>query len=264
MIKVAVSGALGKMGRRLVALLAESADMQLAGAIEARGAAGIGKPLKDILPEAPAGVILKDSYAGGSDVVVDFSSHVASAALAAAVVRFRVPIVIGTTGLTADEMKVIDEAAHHVPVLVAPNMSVGANVLFDAAARMAKALGADFDVEIIEAHHRFKKDAPSGTALEAARRIAEARGLSGKNFVYGRQGDTGVRPPDAIAIHAVRAGDIVGDHTILFSCLGERLELKHQAHTRDAFARGALRAARFLVAQEPGKYSMKDVLSANT
>jgi 4-hydroxy-tetrahydrodipicolinate reductase len=262
MIKVAVSGALGKMGRRLVALLAESKDMQLSAALESAGVPGTGKPLKAAVPEAPETVILKDVYSGGADVVIDFSFHAASAALASAVLRFNTPIVIGTTGFTAEEMKTIDEASHHVPVLVAPNMSVGANVMFDVAARMAKALGADFDIEIIEAHHRFKKDAPSGTALEAARRIAEARGLSDKDFVYGRHGETGARPSEQIAIHAVRAGDIVGDHTILFSCLGERLELKHQAHTRDAFARGALRAARFLVAQKPGKYSMKDVLAA--
>jgi len=262
MIKVAVHGALGKMGRRLVALIAESGDMTLAGAIEAPGTAGAGKPLKTLVPEAPDGVILTDRYSGGADIVIDFSSHGAAAKLAEALVPFRTPVVIGTTGLTRDEARAIDEASHQIPILVSPNMSVGANVLFEAAARMAKALGADFDVEIIEAHHRFKKDAPSGTALEAARRIAEARGLSDKDFVYGRQGETGARPPDTIAIHAVRAGDIVGDHTVLFSCLGERLELKHQAHTRDAFARGALRAARWLVGQEPGKYSMKDVLQS--
>jgi 4-hydroxy-tetrahydrodipicolinate reductase len=262
MIRVAVNGVLGKMGRRLVALLAESKDMALSAAVEAPGTPGVGGKLKDILPEAPEGVVLKDAYAGGADVVIDFSSHAASAALAGAAAAARTPVVIGTTGLSAEEKRAVDEAARAVPVLVAPNMSVGANVMFDVAARMAKALGADFDVEIIEAHHRFKKDAPSGTALEAARRIAEALGLGEKDFIYGRHGETGARPPDQIAIHAVRAGDIVGDHTILFSCLGERLELKHQAHTRDAFARGALRAARFLVGKKPGKYSFADVLKA--
>ena len=262
MIKVAIHGALGKMGRRLVALIAESEDMTLSGAIEGAGTTGIGKKLKTLVPEAPDKVLLLDSYKGGADVVIDFSFHTASAKLAETLVPFRAPVVIGTTGFTKDEMRVIDEASHHIPVLVAPNMSVGANVLFDTAAKMAKALGADFDIEIIEAHHRFKKDAPSGTALEAARRIAEARGLSEKSFLYGRQGETGARQSDTIAIHAVRAGDIVGDHTILFSCLGERLELKHQAHTRDAFARGALRAARWLIAQQAGKYSMKDVLQS--
>lgn len=260
MTKVAINGALGKMGRRLIALLTESDDMSLAAAIEARGTPGVGQPLKALVPEAPEGITLMDSYPGGADVVIDFSSHGASAKLAEALVPFHTPVVIGTTGFTKEELAVIDSAAHKIPLLVAPNMSVGANVMFDMAARMAKALGADFDIEIVEAHHRFKKDAPSGTALEAARRVAQARGLSEKAFVYGRQGETGARPQDVIAIHAVRAGDIIGDHTILFSCLGERLELKHQAHTRDAFARGALRAAGWLATQKPGRYSMKDVL----
>jgi 4-hydroxy-tetrahydrodipicolinate reductase len=177
-------------------------------------------------------------------------------------VGFNTPLVIGTTGFSPDELARIDEAANHIPVLLAPNMSVGANVLFDVAAEMARKLGADFDVEIIEAHHRFKKDAPSGTALEAARRVAAARGTPERNIIFGRHGDTGVRPSDEIAIHAVRAGDIVGDHTILFSCLGERLELIHRAHTRDAFARGALRGARWLLSKGPGRYSYKDVLEA--
>ncbi len=260
MIKVAIQGALGKMGRILIALVAESDDLELVGAVEGKGQAGVGRPARDFAPEAPEGVVVEDRYAGGADVVIDFSNHAASAALAAEMVRFNTPLVIGTTGLTPAERAQVEDAAHHIPIVFAPNMSVGANVFFDIAARMARMLGADFDVEIVEAHHRFKKDAPSGTALEAARRVAEARGLSDDAFIFGRHGETGARPSDQIAIHALRAGDIVGDHTVLFSCLGERLELKHQAHTRDAFARGALRAARWLIAQGPGLYGMKDVL----
>jgi len=262
MIKVGINGALGKMGRMLIGLIAESKDMVLASATEAKGTQGVGKKLSTLVPEAPAKVVLKDAYTGGADVVIDFSAHAASAALAQAMVEFNTPIVIGTTGLTPEEKQVVKEAALHIPILMAPNMSVGANVLFDIAAKTAKALGEDFDIEIIEAHHRFKKDAPSGTALEAARRVAEARGLSSKDFIYGREGETGARPQNQIAIHSVRAGDIVGDHTILFSCLGERLELKHQAHTRVAFARGALRAARWLIAQGPGIYGMREVLES--
>ena len=261
MIKVGIAGALGKMGHRLIALIAESKDMQLVAAFESAGVPGVGKPLKSLVAEAPEGVILKDRYTGGADVVIDFSSHAASAALAKEMIGFNTPLVIGTTGLTPEERQAVEGAGLYIPVILAPNMSVGANVLFDMAARMAKALGEDFDIEIVEAHHRFKKDAPSGTALEAARRIAEARGLSEEAFIYGRHGDTGARPANQIGIHAVRAGDIVGDHTIYFSCLGERLELKHQAHTRDAFARGALRAAGWLISQGPGMYGMKDVLA---
>ena len=260
MINVCISGALGKMGRRLIALAAETRDMKVVGALEAAGTAGTGEAASVFVPEAPEGVVLETAYKGGADVIIDFSFHAASAVLAPVAASFGTPIVIGTTGITRTEMKEIDAAAKKIPVLTAPNMSVGANVMFDIAARMAKALGVDFDIEIIEAHHRFKKDAPSGTALEAARRMAEARGQDEKAFVYGRQGETGARAAGEIAIHAVRAGDIVGDHTILFSCLGERIELKHQAHTRDAFARGALRAARWLVGKKPGKYAMKDVL----
>lgn len=261
-MNVALHGALGKMGRRLAALIAESGDMRLTCAVEAAGAPGIGTPLKNMAPEAPDGLILTETYNGGADVVIDFSFHTAVPAIVASAAGHGTPIVIGTTALSAGEREAVEEASAKIPVLLAPNMSIGANVLFETAARMAAALGEDFDIEIIEAHHRFKKDAPSGTALEAARRIARARGLSEKDFIYGRQGDTGARPANEIAIHSVRAGDIVGDHTVVFSCLGERLELVHRAHTRDAFARGALRAARFVAAQPAGLYAMKDVLAS--
>ncbi|MCD6406201.1 MAG: 4-hydroxy-tetrahydrodipicolinate reductase [Planctomycetes bacterium] len=262
MLKVAVHGALGRMGRRLVALVAGAGDLELAAAVEAPGTPGIGSPVKGVIPQAPDGVILSEHYTGGADVVIDFSFHTASAALAREVAETRTPLVIGTTGFAAEELRAIDAASQKIALLIAPNMSVGANVLFDIAAETASLLGADFDVEIIEAHHRFKKDAPSGTALEVARRIRDARGLGEEAFIFGRHGHTGERPPDQIAIHAVRAGDIVGDHTVLFSCLGERLELTHRAHTRDAFALGALRAARFLAGRPPGKYTYKDVLKA--
>ena len=260
MIKVAIAGALGKMGRRLVALVCAADDMELVGAFDAPGSQGIGERLTAIVPEAPDAVTLADSYQGAADVVIDFSFHTASAALAERMVQFRTPVVIGTTGFTDEERETIEAASNEIPVLLAPNMSVGANVMFDVAAEMARMLGEDFDIEILEAHHRFKKDAPSGTALEVARRMAKARGLSEKNIIYGRHGQTGARPTDEIAIHAVRAGDIVGDHTIMFSCLGERLELVHRAHTRDAFARGALRGASWLLSKGPGLYDYKDVL----
>lgn len=263
MTRVGVHGALGKMGRRLVALVAEAGDMELAGAFEAAGTDGVGRALREVIAEAPEGLLLEDAYAGGADVVIDFSFHTAAAELAERAAGAGTALVIGTTGFTAEELGRIDAAAKEVPVLLAPNMSVGANVLFDMAARMAGSLGEDFDIEIIEAHHRFKKDAPSGTALEAARRVAAARGLGERDIIYGRHGETGAREAGEIAIHAVRAGDIVGDHTVLFSCLGERLELVHRVHTRDAFARGALRGARFVVKQAAGKYCYKDVLEAS-
>ncbi len=261
MTRVAVHGALGRMGRRLVALTAAAEDLLLTAAIEAAGCPGVGMPLRQSMADAPEGVVLSDRYTGGADVVIDFSSHDASWQLAEEMAGFRTPLVIGTTGFTQVELARIDEVANEIPILLAPNMSVGANVMFDIAARMASMLGEDFDVEIVEAHHRFKKDAPSGTALEAARRIAAASGAGPKDVIYGRRGETGARPPGQIAVHAVRGGDIVGEHTIFFSCLGERLELIHRAHTRDAFVRGALRAARWLAGQGPGRYDYSDVLA---
>jgi 4-hydroxy-tetrahydrodipicolinate reductase len=262
MLKVAVAGALGKMGRMLVALVVEADDMELVAAIDAAPTPGVADALAKHVPGAPEGVVVEAEYKGGADVIIDFSFHAASAELAEKAAALGTPLVIGTTGLSDVERERVERASHDVAILFAPNMSVGANVMFDIAARMASMLGGDFDVEIVEAHHRFKKDAPSGTALEAARRVAEAKGLGRENIIYGREGETGARPADEIAVHALRAGDIVGEHRILFSCLGETLELTHRAHTRECFVRGALRGARWLVKKEAGLYGYADVLAA--
>jgi len=260
MISVCVSGALGRMGRRIVALLSAEEDMELAEAVEAPARDEVGTELRKLVPEAPAGLVLREGYGGGADVVVDFSFHAATAGLAERAAELGTPLVIGTTGFTAEERGKVEAAAEKVPLLLAPNMSVGANVFFELAETMSRMLGEEFDIELVETHHRFKKDAPSGTALEAARRAGKPRGIGEEKFLFGRRGETGERPRDVIGIHSVRAGDVVGDHQLIFSCLGERMELTHRANTRDAFARGALRGARFIIEKEPGLYSYADVL----
>jgi 4-hydroxy-tetrahydrodipicolinate reductase len=170
-----------------------------------------------------------------------------------------VPLVVATTGHTAEQRRAIEEAAHETAVLMAPNMSLAVNVLFRLVGEAARLLaGKDFDVEVVERHHRFKKDAPSGTALHFARLIQEAMG--GGELRHGREGLVGERPRREIGVHALRVGDNVGEHTVVFSTLGETLELSHKGHSRDSYARGALLAAKFLAGKPAGRYSMNDVL----
>ena len=170
-------------------------------------------------------------------------------------------MVVGTTGFSPEMLKEIQTLAKGIRCVMAPNMSVGVNVMFKIAGEMARLLSEDFDMEILEVHHRFKKDAPSGTAMRLARVVAEAAGRDLEQVgVYGRKGITGVRTDEEIAVHALRAGDITGDHTLMFGGIGERLELIHRAHSRDNFARGAVRAARWVVGQPAGLYDMQDVL----
>ena len=170
-------------------------------------------------------------------------------------------MVIGTTGFSVEQEQQIYAAAEMIPVCISPNMSIGVNLLFELVKIAAAKLDKNYDIEIIETHHRFKKDSPSGTAKRLAENIAQVRGIDlEKKGVYGRKGLVGARQTDEIGMHAVRAGDIIGDHTVLFSSLGERIELVHKAHTRNAFAHGALRAAKFLIGKKPGVYTMADVL----
>jgi 4-hydroxy-tetrahydrodipicolinate reductase len=171
----------------------------------------------------------------------------------------RIPLVVATTGHTAEQRKEIEEAAHETAILMAPNMSLAVNLLMKLASQAAAVLrDKDFDVEILERHHRFKKDSPSGTALHIARNIQEAMGQT--QLRHGREGLVGERPPHEIGVHAIRVGDNVGEHTVIFSTLGETLELTHRAHARDCYARGALQAAKFLAAKPAGRYTMNDVL----
>lgn len=201
------------------------------------------------------------SVAKPGAIVIDFTTPEASLEALAVAENEGMPYVLCTTGFDAKQKARITEAARKIPVLFSPNMSIGVNVLFKAAEAVAKALGSGFDVEIIEAHHNRKKDAPSGTALGFAGAVARGLGVSPEeNAVYGRAGIGEPRPRNQIGIHAVRGGDIAGDHTVLFAGDGERVELRHVAHGRQVFAQGALRAARFLQGKKPGLYTMNDVL----
>jgi len=260
-IRVAINGAAGRMGRRLVALAAENPDLQLVAALESSGNTQLGKDAGDLAGIGPLGVKLTEKLpATGVDVLVDFSLPAGSMARLHECRSAKVAMVIGTTGFGEPEEMGIALVAKEIPIVKAPNMSVGVNVLLKTAAQVAKALGPDYDIEIIEAHHRFKQDAPSGTALALARAIAAATGRDlAADACYGRQG-VSPRRPGEIGIHAIRAGDIVGEHRVYLAALGERIELGHVATTRDTFARGALRAALWLAGRPAGLYSMQDVL----
>ena len=194
------------------------------------------------------------------EVIVDFSSHQATRALLELAVAQRKPVVLGTTGHSASEKKELLALAAKVPCVWAGNFSVGVNLLFALTRRAASVLGSDYDAEVIEMHHRFKKDAPSGTAARLLEIILEERKLDAKALRHGREGIVGERTPTEVGIHALRGGDVVGDHTVMFAALGERIELTHKASDRAIFARGALRAAQWVVAQPPGVYDMQDVL----
>lgn len=263
-MKLVMNGALGRMGRRIIALASDAADIQVAGAVEYAGHPDIGRDAGEIIGIGSIGVPVTDdlrSAVESADVVVDFSWPDTILKTAELCGNTRTPLVVGTTGLKTDERATFGRLVAAIPCVLAPNMSVGVNLLFKLAAETASILGDDYDVEITEIHHRFKKDAPSGTANRLAEIIAEALGRDIEHQArYGRKGITGERTPEEIGIHAVRTGDVVGEHTVSFGTIGERIELVHKAHSRDALAQGALRAARFIVTALPGIYDMQDVL----
>ncbi len=247
------------MGRMLVRLVCEDAELELAAALERAD-----HPLHGADAAPGARVKFGTELPDGVDVMIDFATPQSTMERLANCVERNIAMAIGTTGFDSDQVGRLRAASEKIPLLLAPNMSVGVNVVFEIAAEIARRLGNDYDIEIIEAHHNQKGDAPSGTALRIAESIAGALGVDlSEHAVYGRRGRVGKRPRGEIGIHAVRAGDIVGDHTVIFATQGERIELRHQAHSRENFARGALRAARFLAGKPAGFYSMKDVLGAN-
>jgi 4-hydroxy-tetrahydrodipicolinate reductase len=263
MANLIVAGAAGRMGRMLVAFGARDSAHKLVGAVEARGIDAVGKDAGDIAGIGATGIKITDDYAAivrPGTVTLDFTTAAASMEHLEAAVKAGGAVVIGSTGFSAEQEKRAREIAPRIRAVIAPNMSVGVNVLMKIAAEVAAILP-DFDAEVIEIHHRTKVDAPSGTALGLARAIASARGQElAAHAVYGREGITGVRPPDQIGVLAIRAGDAVGDHTVIFGGQGERLELIHRAQSRESLARGALRAAAWIEHQKPGLYSMRDVL----
>lgn len=263
-VDIVVAGAAGRMGNRIVACLAGLPDLRLVAALEAPGHAAIGRDAGELAGIGKAGVSVGVDAAAEimrDRVLIEFSVPEASLAHLRLVAQNGARAVIGTTGFSAEQRAEIGELAKRAPIVLSPNMSVATNVAFKLLATMAKALGDDYDIEITEIHHRFKKDAPSGTALRMAEVIAEALGRDlDQVAVYGRQGLPGERTRPEIGILSLRSGDVVGEHTVSFGTLGERLELVHRAHNRDTYARGAVRAARFIAGRPPGLYSMADVL----
>lgn len=264
MVKIIVAGAGGRMGARLVGLIRESADLQLVGAVERKGHPAVGSDAGDIAGCGRTGVAITDDLASAidlADALIDFTAPDATLAHLRVMAAKRKAMVIGTTGLSAAQLAELKTAAQSLPCVFSPNMSVGVNVVLKVLADMARAFGGDYDIEVTEAHHRLKKDAPSGTALKIAQVLADATGRAlDEVAVYGRKGMVGERRRGEIGIQVIRAGDIVGDHTVLFGGPGERIEVTHRAENRDTFARGALRAAQWVVTRPPGLYDMHDVL----
>ncbi|MEZ6139901.1 MAG: 4-hydroxy-tetrahydrodipicolinate reductase [Zavarzinella sp.] len=259
--KLAINGACGRMGQRLVALSHEDSVFELVAAIDARQSPGFGKDAGEVAGIGPVGVLIGEKLDLNTkpDVVIDFSTPDGSLAITRECVARKIPIVIATTGFSDAQRDEIATAAHETAVLISPNFSLVVNLLFKLVTVAGKSLaGKGFDVEIVERHHRFKHDSPSGTAMHFAHLIAQEMGLS--HYVHGREGLVGQRRDDEIGIHAVRAGDNVGEHTIIYSALGETMELVHKGTSRDSYARGALLAAKFLANRPAGRYSMNDVL----
>jgi 4-hydroxy-tetrahydrodipicolinate reductase len=249
------------MGRLVVALAIDAGEFDIIAAVEKKRHPDIGKDAGVIACAKAVNVKIDGSYSPGADVVIDFSQPEGVNAAIDYCLKEKAALVLCTTGLSAEQHKRIKTASADIPVIYGTNMSVGMNVLFSIVGKVASMLGEEYDIEIVEQHHRFKKDAPSGSALTLAENICAETGkyLSG-SFTYGRSGKDAIRQKGTIGIHAVRAGDIVGIHSVIFSTLGETVTLGHSAHSRDNFARGALRAAKWLVDKKPGLYSMADVL----
>lgn len=264
MTALAIHGAGGRMGRALLTACAARPDLTLTGAFERPDHPALGQDAGVLAGLAPAGVGLTAVANLGNvafDVLVDFTRPAGTLGVLEACRQAGRAMVIGTTGLDADGRAAIARAGQDIPIVWAPNMSIGVNVCFALLATAARVLGDDFDVEIIEAHHRHKVDAPSGTALRMGEIVASALGRDlAADAVYGRQGHTGPRPPGQIGFATVRGGDIVGDHTVLFAGDGERVEITHRAASRENFAAGALRAAAWVAGRAPGVYDMQDVL----
>ena len=262
-IKIAIAGSSGRMGRVLLEGVAQADDLVLHAALEHGGSAMLGRYAGELLG-TPCGVhISADVVAAlqGADVLIDFTRPEGTLHHLEICRKLGVNMVVGTTGLNAQQKAQLGAAAQRIGIVFAPNMSVGVNLVFKLLETASRVLAQGYDIEIIEAHHRHKVDAPSGTALGMGEVIAKTLGRDlAKCAVYGREGVTGERDPSTIGFATVRGGDIVGDHTVMFAGTGERIEITHKASSRATFAQGALRAARFLKANPAGMYDMQDVL----
>ncbi len=262
-VRVAVAGAAGRMGRALLEAAARTPEIRLAAAFDVPGSACVGRDAGELAAGA-AGVTVGSEAAAAlkaADVLIDFTRPEATLAHLAACRSAKRPMVIGTTGFGAAQLEAIRAAAGEVAIVMAPNMSVGVNVALKLVETAAKALGPDYDVEVFEIHHKLKVDAPSGTALALGEAAVAARGSAlEREAVYARHGTTGERRPGSIGFSVARGGDVVGDHTVFFAGPGERLEITHRSSSRATYAQGAMRAAQFVAGKPPGLYDMRDVL----
>jgi 4-hydroxy-tetrahydrodipicolinate reductase len=249
------------MGRRILELAREDGNLEVVAALEAPAHPGQGRDVGEVMGVGKLGLVVRDDVPLDTrvDALIDFSAPEGTMNVLRLCAQRRIALIVATTGHNTGQKKEIEAAAHETALLMAPSMSLGVNLLMKLVRQAAEIVrDKGFDVEIVERHHRFKKDSPSGTALHFARIVQEAMGQT--ELRHGREGLVGERPGHEIGIHAIRVGDNVGEHTIIFSALGETLELTHRAHTRDCYVRGALLAAKYLAGRPPGRYTMDDVL----
>lgn len=261
MIRLAINGALGRMGRTVGRMAAQNGAFRIVSAVENSDSVGSGRDYGTLLGLEPLGVEVASRLGGRPDVLIDFSVPDASMARLAECSKAGTAHLICTTGFTGAQKKEIARAAKRIAVLLASNTSIGVTALLTTVGDVARMLGDGYDVEIVEVHHRRKKDAPSGTALSLAEAVAKALGRSSSDFRHGREGQVGERPAREIGLHAVRGGGVVGDHDVIFASEDEVVTVSHRALSRDLFARGALRAAEWLAKAKPGLHTMRDVLS---
>jgi len=261
MIGIAIHGAAGRMGQRLIALGSQDEEVRLTAAIESLGHPQVGQDAGLVAGVGELGLFFSPEWGQGTEAVIDFSVPAGAEAITRTCQERKIPLVIATTGLGEDQKSLIEQASHEIPVVWAPSMSTMVNLtmkLATTAAKVLKDYPGGTDVEILERHHRFKEDSPSGTALRFGDLISNAMGIT--NEVHGREGEIGVRPRNELAYHAIRTGDNPGEHTIVFGVLGETIELTVKASNRDCYALGAITAAKFVAKQQPGLYNMYDVL----
>lgn len=263
MIRVIVNGACGRMGQMITKLICSDKDLQLAGAVENSSSEYISQDIGYMISGKSLGIIVQKDLAeviDKGDVIIEFTSPSATIKHAETAVKYNKPMVIGTTGYSKEELDKLKNLAVNIPCVISPNMSIGMNVLFKLARQAAQFLKDNYDIEIVEAHHSKKKDAPSGSAMKLAEIIANVKGINNEKFLYGRRGNVGEREKNTIGIHAVRGGDIIGEHDVIFAGANEKLELKHQVYSRETFAKGSLIAAKFAMKAKKGIYSMEDVI----
>lgn len=260
MTNIAIIGAAGRMGRRIAALAIGTEQFDISSTLEQDGNPAIGRDIGELAGVGPFGVKVSSDLEGEPEVGIDFSLPEGTMHWLPIFRQKGIPLVIGTTGLTESQRAEIADAAGEIAIVFAPNFSVGITVLLKVVEEVTRTLGTDYDIDIAETHHRFKNDAPSGTAMALARAASAARGVDpGEVIVHGRGGHQ-PRVEGEIGMHALRLGDTVGEHSVHFGSLGETVTLSHSAHTRDTFVRGALRAAQWLAGKRPGLYTMHDVL----